>query len=156
MSILAILEQADIFEGLNEEHLELIASISTLSTYNYNDAIFEETSMSDELYVIARGEVDILINPSISDDFANEPTPILTMRRGEVFGEIALVDQGTRSASARSVQQGTELVVIPRAGLISLCEAKPELGYRLMSRLAIDLAKKIRNSDLRMKTWNAW
>ena len=156
MSILAILEQADIFEGLNEEHLELIASISTLSTYNYNDAIFEETSMSDELYVIARGEVDILINPSFSDDFTSEPTPILTMRRGEVFGEIALVDQGTRSASARSVQQGTEVVVIPRAGLIGLCEANPELGYRLMSRLAIDLAKKIRSSDLRIKTWNAW
>jgi CRP/FNR family cyclic AMP-dependent transcriptional regulator len=156
MSILSILEQADIFDGLHPEHLELIASISTLSTYNYNDVIFEETSMSDELFVIARGEVDILINPTFSDDLTAEPTPIVTMRRGEVFGEIALVDQGTRSASARSVQQGTEVVVIPRAGLISLCETNPELGYRLMSRLAIDLARKIRSSDLRMKTWMAW
>jgi CRP-like cAMP-binding protein len=156
MSILSILEQADIFDGLDGEQLELIASISTLSVYNYNDAIFEETSMSDELYVIARGEVDILINSTFPDSFTNEPTPIVTMRRGEVFGEIALVDRGTRSASARSVQQGTEVVVIPRADLIALCESNPELGYRLMSRLAVDLAKKIRNSDLRMKTWVTW
>ena len=73
------------------------------------------------------------------------------MRRGQSFGEIALVDEGLRSATARAAQNDTRLLLIPRDKIIMLCETYPQLGYRLMYNLAMDLAMKIRNSDLRIR-----
>ena len=76
---------------------------------------------------------------------------IATMRRGQSFGEVALVDEGLRSASACAAQKETRLLIIPRDKLIMLCETYPQLGYRLMYNLAADLAMKIRNTDLRIR-----
>lgn len=70
---------------------------------------------------------------------------------GQSFGEVALVDEGLRSASARAAQKETRLLVIQRDKLIMLCETYPQLGYRLMYNLAADLAMKIRNTDLRIR-----
>lgn len=75
---------------------------------------------------------------------------IATLRRGQSFGEIALVDEGVRFATCRAAQKNTRLLVIPREKLIMLCETYPQLGYRLMYNLAADLAMKIRNTDLRI------
>jgi CRP/FNR family cyclic AMP-dependent transcriptional regulator len=76
---------------------------------------------------------------------------VSVMRRGQSFGEIALVDEGLRSATVRASQKNTRLLVIPRDKLLMLCETYPQLGYRMMYNLAADLAMKIRNTDLRIR-----
>ena len=115
------------------------------------EMIFFEGSKSDELYIIADGVVDILVNPDLVSDNPEEnhnPVKIATLRRGQSFGEIALVDQGLRSASAKTVHENTHLLIIPRDKLIAVCEEHPDLGYRLMLNLAADLALKIRSTGL--------
>lgn len=149
-----ILKQADIFFEFAPNQLEQVASICEERQYKANQLIFKENSASDELYVIARGEVEILIDPAlVSDrpDTPSRPTTIATLRRGQSFGEVALVDQGLRSASTRSASHDTQLLVIPRDKLMLLCNTDPQLGYRLMHNLAADLALKIRNTDLRVR-----
>ena len=76
---------------------------------------------------------------------------IATMRRGQNFGEVTLVDQGLRSASARCAMPNTHLLVIPRDRLMMLCDTYPRLGYKLMGNLAADLALKMRNADLSIR-----
>lgn len=157
MSLQTVLKQADIFAELTTTQLELVASICTVHTYNRNDVIVEENTASDELYVIAQGEVDIQIDPSlIGGDPDAGPQTIATLERGQSFGEVALVDQGVRSASVRCAQQDTEVLVIPRDKLIMLCDVYPDFGYRLMRNLAADLAMKIRNTDLMMREQLTW
>ncbi len=156
-SIPAVLAQADIFSELSPEQLELIASISSVTDHNTGDLIFEENSASQELYIIFDGEVDIQIDPSLfgeSNRFG--PLTLTTLRRGQSFGEMALIDQGLRSASARCAQDETRLVVIPREALMDLCRNYPELGYFLMRNLAVDLASKIRDSGFQMREWLTW
>ena len=95
--------------------------------------------------------VDILVNPDLvsnNQEKNNDPVTIATLRRGQSFGEIALVDQGLRSASAKTIQENTRLLIIDRDKLMAACEEYPELGYRLMQNLAADLALKIRSSGL--------
>ena len=154
MSHSGILLQADIFQGITTQQIERIAAICEDKYYSVAEMIFEEKSASDELYIIARGEVEILVDPAlVSDrpDIASRPTTIATLRRGQSFGEMALVDQGLRSASARSATNNTHLIVIPRPKLMEICENYPELGYRLMYNLAADMALKIRNSGLMIR-----
>lgn len=154
MSHLGILHQADIFFGFSREQLSLVDLVCLEKHYKLGEIIFEENSASDELYLIARGEVEILIDPALVSDRADtpsHPTTITTLRRGQSFGEIALVDQGLRSATARSASQETQLLVIPRDRLMGLCDSDPYLGYHLMKNLAADLALKIRNTDLTIR-----
>ncbi len=151
MPNLHVLQQTEIFFEFAPEQLDRVAALCTEKRFGVGDMVFEENSASDELYVIAAGEVDILVDPSLVGDRAgapSRPTTIATLRRGQCFGEVALVDQGLRSASARSASHETRLLVIPRQALMDLCERDPALGFRLMRNLAADLATKIRNTDL--------
>jgi CRP-like cAMP-binding protein len=155
MPLAHILKQTDIFYELTPTQLELIASLCQERRCKAGDVIFEENAASDELYIIAQGEVEIQVDPALVGDESLARTPslvtIATLRRGQSFGEVALVDQGLRSASARCSANNTQLLVIPRDKLISLCDTYPQLGYRLMRNLAADLALKIRSTDLSIR-----
>lgn len=150
-SLVNFLKQSDIFYQFTPTQLEMVANLCQEMVFNDKGIIFQENSGSKELYVIAQGEVDILIHQSTIGDADKDGTAVARLRRGQSFGEVALVDEGLRSASARAAQKDTLLIVIQRDKLIMLCETYPQLGYRLMYNLAADLAMKIRNTDLRIR-----
>jgi CRP/FNR family cyclic AMP-dependent transcriptional regulator len=157
MSFITVLKQADIFYELTNTQLELVASICTEKTYGQGEIIFEENTPGNQLYVIANGEVGIQVNPAlVGKDQKGEAFTIATLRRGQSFGEVSLVDEGLRSAGARSAQSDTRLVIIPRDKLMLLCDTYPQLGYRLMRNLAADLAMKIRHTDLQVREQLTW
>jgi CRP-like cAMP-binding protein len=148
------LKQADIFSQFSAEELDQVTQLCEERIYDRGEIIFQEGSASDELYIIAEGEVLIQVDPNlVSDDPRQQAAPmtIATLRRGQSFGEIALVDRGIRSATARSSGTHTRLLIIPAAALLLLCAANAGFGYRLMYNLAVDLALKIRNADLLLR-----
>ena len=146
-SMINFLKQSDIFYQFTPTQLELVANLCQEVVFDAGDLIFQENSSSKELYVITQGEVDILINRGTGNEKKKE-SAVARLRRGQSFGEVALVDEGLRSASARASQKDTRLLIIQREKLIILCETYPQLGFRLMYNLAGDLAMKIRNTDL--------
>jgi CRP-like cAMP-binding protein len=148
-----ILKQTDIFYQLSPAQLELVANLCEERTLSRGETILEEGANSKELYIIIQGEVDILVNPAMvgGPGSPKSEVTIATLRRGQSFGEIALVDEGMRSATARASQKETKLLVIARDKLLMLCDTYPQLGYRLMYNLAADLAMKVRNTDLRIR-----
>jgi CRP/FNR family cyclic AMP-dependent transcriptional regulator len=146
-NLVNFLKQSDIFYQFTPTQLELVANLCKEKTFNEGGIVFRENSASKELYVIAQGDVDILIQSGES----KENNVVAKLRRGQSFGEVALVDEGLRSATARAAQKDTQLLVIQRDKLVMLCETYPHLGYRLMYNLAADLAMKIRNTDLRIR-----
>lgn len=152
--IIRSLKQSDIFYQFSHTQLQMVANLCQEVTFQVGELIFQEDSNSKELYIITQGEVDILIKPSkvsVLGYLEDEETLVARLRRGQNFGEVALVDEGLRSASARAAKKNTRLLVIERGKLITLCETYPELGYRLMYNLSTDLAMKIRNTDLRIR-----
>ena len=157
MSVVSTLRQADILSELTLTQLELIASICTEHTYGSGDVIFEENTNGSELYVIVDGEIEIQVDPSlVGKPSSTQPQTIAKLRRGQSFGEVALVDQGVRSARAISAQSDTRVLLIQREKLMLLCDSYPHLGYRLMRNLAADLAMKIRNTDLKVREYLTW
>jgi CRP/FNR family cyclic AMP-dependent transcriptional regulator len=128
----------------------MVANICSEERFSAGQVIFEESSNSKELYVIVRGEVEILISPTTGAP-AKDKHQIAVLRHGQSFGEVALVDEGLRSATARATQKDTRLLVIARDKFLMLCETYPQLGYRVMGNLAADLATKIRNADMKIR-----
>lgn len=152
-----VLKQADIFYEFTNTQLELVSSICEERKYEANEIIFEENTPGDELSIIADGEIAIQVNPAIlGKDSSIGAQTIATLRRGQSFGEVSLVDEGLRSARAKATEEGARLVVIPRDKLMRLCDSYPQLGYRLMRNLAADLAMKIRNTDLQVREYLTW
>jgi CRP-like cAMP-binding protein len=136
-ALVNFLKQSDIFYGLTPTQLELVANLCQDVTFPAGETIFKESSSSKELYVIAQGDVEILINPRAiqATPESGGETVITKLRRGQSFGEVALVGEGLRSASARAGEKDTRLLVIQRDKLLMLCETYPQLGYRLMYNL---------------------
>jgi CRP/FNR family cyclic AMP-dependent transcriptional regulator len=157
MQRINILRGVDIFQDLSESQLERVAQICEERVCQMGAVIFEENTASDELYIIADGMVDIRVDPSILGVPSQAgPTTIATLRRGQIFGEVALVDQGLRSASARCAVNNTKLLVIKRDDLIAICGQDFQMGYVLMRNIAADLSFKIRSTDLIVREQLLW
>lgn len=155
-SIAAILSVTELFDNLSPIQLDLVSAICTSAEYKEGDVLVKEQESSDEMYVIARGSVEVMMNPSFvgaQADTNMEPVVLTELRQGQVFGEVSLVDQGIRSATIRVNQEGTQLISIPRDKLIKLCDTYPEMGYKVMKNVAADLAFKIRNTDLTVRQY---
>ncbi|CUS03167.2 putative Cyclic nucleotide-binding protein [Candidatus Promineifilum breve] len=146
-----ILATTEIFDNFNDAQLTLVAALCTPVTYNQGHVLLTENDQSDEMYIIGRGGVEVLVNPG-AVGAANAPggvAPVVLteLRQGQVVGEVALVDQGVRSATIRVSRDETLLLRLRRDQLMRLCETYPVLGYKLMRNLASELATKIRNTD---------
>lgn len=155
-SIAAVLSITELFDNLSEAQLELVASICESGTYQPGVELLKEHENSDDLYVIVRGGVEVMMDPSFvgtGEAHEVEMAVLTELRQGQVFGEVALVDQGIRSATIRVSQENTQVLRIPRERLMLLCDTYPDLGYQLMKNVAADLAFKIRSTDLTVRQY---
>lgn len=153
MSKKYILEQIDIFQDLSSSQLALIEEICSEKRCNQGDIIFKENLTSNEFYIIAEGEVEIQVDPDTIGDGSDayQSTTIAVLRRGQSFGEVAMVDPGVRSASARCRSETCKLLIIERKDFMNLLEGNYEMGYITMRNLAADLALKIRQTNLMVR-----
>jgi CRP/FNR family cyclic AMP-dependent transcriptional regulator len=147
--ILPVLQDADVFYNLSPEQLERIAAICTVVRLPKGTIVLRENHPGDEMYLISSGSVDILVDPATLGLETNaRPTTVATLRRGQTFGEVVLVDKGLRSATVQVAEDDTVLLAMRRDDLIRLCQEDYELGYLVMRNIAADLAFKIRSTDL--------
>ncbi len=155
-SIISALSVTDIFDTLTRTQLELVAAISQPVTYQTGEVIIQEHGRTDSMFIIVQGLVEILVNPGFvtkSSDDDDEMLCLAELRAGQVVGEIALVDQGIRTATARIGKDESQLLRISREKMLNLCDTYPELGYKIMKNLAADLAFKMRNTDLTVRQY---
>ena len=147
MSIVPLLKKVEILNNLSESQLQKVAELCREQTCNADDLIFKENDKSSELYLIQDGLVEITL--SVPEPGTEQS--IVTLGKGQIFGEVALVDEGPRTASARCIADGTRLWVARRADFISLCERDTSIGFLVMKNIAADLSFKLRLVNLTRK-----
>jgi CRP-like cAMP-binding protein len=116
--------------------------------------IFSEGDDGDKMFIIQEGSVRVALNIRGTDGSHTQST-INMLYAGQSFGEMVLLDGSTRSATITSVDPGV-LLVLPEQDFAQLCEANPRIGYRVMRRLASDLAYKLRSSNLLLRGNIRW
>jgi CRP-like cAMP-binding protein len=145
------LRRVEVLTGLTDEQLARVASICQKQVYNAQDVIVREGEPSDEIYVIHRGSVEIILaGGRVTAETLAAPGPqaIVSLGQGQVFGEMALIDMGPRSATVRCTADSSELYVIRRRDFVQLCEQDTDIGYKVMHNLAADLSFKLRHRNL--------
>lgn len=146
--------QVEIFEGLSADQLARIGAISREEHYRQNQIIFHENTPGDCMYIVLDGEVEIQVDPCILGEDCPEdipPASITLIRRGQNFGEVALVDNGVRSASAICHSRTAHFLLIPRDTFLQLCREDLAMGYKVMFNIAADLANRIRTTDFMLR-----
>lgn len=148
-----LLERSELFAGLTADQIKRVAELREEVAYQSGEVIVREGEASDEIYVVREGMVEVLVSEGAIPDVPGPPQmrPIVHLGPGQTFGEMALVDQGARSATVRCVKDGTRLYVIPRQRLLALCDNDPRIGYLLMRNVASDLSFKLRHRNLRVR-----
>lgn len=106
--VVALLQKVELFDGLPEDDLRRVAAIVGGTTLGADEVLFEEGDPGDCFYIVYRGAVQILkTRPDGSEE------KLAVRRGGEAFGEMALLNDAPRSATARA-QEETQLVTVAR------------------------------------------
>ena len=150
MSVAKLLQRCELFADLTPEQLECIVALGQEVAYDAGDVIIHEADPSDEMYIIGNGMVEVEISKDTIHDVPGAPqlSSIVRLGQGQVFGEMALVDHGRRSATVRCVEKHTVLYVIPRQDFLDLCNSNHHIGYIVMRNIAADLSFKLRHRNI--------
>jgi CRP/FNR family transcriptional regulator, cyclic AMP receptor protein len=108
-----------------------------INEYDVSDVIFEEGSTGRELFVVLDGKVDIVKNTGATR------TVIVTLDKGEFFGEMAVIDGSARSATAIAAATGTRVMRINHARFVYLVSQQPAFALMIMDALS----KRLRASN---------
>jgi len=124
------LRRCALFAHVEPEGLSVLARAMVTRRYRRNEVIFHQGDPGDALHVITGGAVKILL-PSAEGDEAI----IATLRPGDFFGELSLLDGRPRSATATTVEP-SETLSLPRDVFRELVQQHPELRDALFAALA--------------------
>lgn len=140
-----ILVGTDVFSGLSDEEIGLILPLCRTESFRRGERIIEENEAGDDLYILIEGEVSIQLE-AITPHF---DVAISKIPRGQILGELALIDNEPRSARATCVMD-CKCIVISGAALRGIFDMNPVLGYKVMTNLAKTISARIRKTNRRL------
>jgi CRP-like cAMP-binding protein len=118
-----------LFAELPHQALEAIARRCKVRRYAADEHVLHHHETSFDLFFVLDGRVRVVLySPTGRDVSFRDLGP------GEVFGELAAIDGGTRSASVLAIEP-TALVVMSRADFIALTQTHPEVAQALQRHL---------------------
>jgi CRP-like cAMP-binding protein len=121
-----MLQQSPLFRGLEPAVLERIAALATQRGYRRGEVVFRGGDPGDALYGVVTGRIRISAGSAAGREiFLNVMGP------GDTFGEIALLDGGTRTATATAIEPA-ELVSLRRGPLFELLAREPKAALELL------------------------
>src|ERR1051326_2913791 len=119
----------NLFEHLNDDDRAALAGVVNSMELAGQSTLFRGGDPGESLFVVRKGEVELFIK-----DTAGQKIVLNVSREGEIFGELALLDHGGRTATAVALVE-TELLEIDREGLLLLFRRTPEAALRLLAAM---------------------
>lgn len=133
-STLALLASVPVFGELSGKELKAVERILYRRTYTARETIFSQGDPGVGMYIIAEGEVEIRAEP--------EGKVLTMLSEGAFFGEIALLNDDPRSATAVAASPCV-LWGFYQPELIDLLERKPRLGVKILFSVAQITGKRL-------------
>jgi len=132
-----------LFEGLSAREVALLCKLIYTRHFKTNEYIFYKGDPGSAMYVILKGDVEIM------DHKNGKMFRIAFLNDHSFFGEIALLDDAPRTASARATCESTILCLF-KDDLKNFSKKHPVTGLKIMNNLSIVLAKRLRYTNERL------
>jgi CRP/FNR family cyclic AMP-dependent transcriptional regulator len=136
---LLLLKQSPVFSMVSTDDLRVVAQSLEKQEYFAGDHIFEINEQGDHLYILVSGKVGI----SIDKDPCSE-NYIALLGQGDTFGEMNLLDDLPRSATAHVLEDATVLT-LEKTRLRGLIQSYPDISIGMLRSMSL----RIREVNLR-------
>jgi CRP-like cAMP-binding protein len=137
-----LLSGIELFSELNEQELTEVAALAQVRSIPRDTTIFHEGDTSDAIFVVVKGRVKIVTTSTDGKEF------ILTvLGAGQIFGEMALLEAASRSASVITVT-AVEVLMISRSDFDLLLTTNPGISRKLMAILS----RRLRRANSKMES----
>ena len=143
------LKRIQLFEDLIDEELDELADICHKEAFKAGEIIFEEGAIGDKFYIIQRGEVRI---SKIIQGIGEEA--LVVLKEGSYFGEMALIDEAPRSATAICNTRST-LLVIDKENFEQLLSENHTIASKLLWTFVRTLSVRLRETNEKIKSFFA-
>jgi CRP-like cAMP-binding protein len=130
-----------LFAGLRSEALHLVAQVAVEETHPVGTVVFKHGDVGEKLYVIIEGRVRITREVQGMGEEA-----LAIVGPGDVFGEMALLDDAPRSATAR-VHERCRLLAIHRDAFEDLLFVHKDLAYEVLWNVVRMLTRRLRETN---------
>lgn len=136
-----------IFHGLTSRQLARVMLSMQRRIYHSSEKLFEEGQVGKAVFIIKSGKVEL------SRTSANGPRSLGVLGSGQMFGEMALLEQMQRTATATVVEEG-EIFLLYTATLEAVIRDHPHIGVKLLRNMAIMLSALLRKTNRELDSHN--
>ena len=136
-SVIDSLREISFFQEISDHDLRNIADIITEKSYATGALIVEELTEAERFCIIAKGKIQITKRLDNGEELV-----LAVQSNGDFFGEMALLDERPRSATARALE-ATTVMEVSRRDFEKLLFKAPMLASRIMK----ELSSRLRETD---------
>lgn len=141
LKVTDILKKIPLFEHLTKRELKTIAKLVHSREYRTGEYIFKKDEPGAAMFIIKKGAVAVVLpGPD------NSEIQLATLKFGTFIGELALLDNSPRSASAKAVEP-TEALAFFRSELNKLLKTYPAIGSKIMKKLALIIGQRLKATN---------
>lgn len=123
------LAQVELFRLLDDDELKEFAAVIDLEKVNAGEHLFQVGEFGESMFIVKTGEIELFIK-----DTAGQRILLKIATRDDLFGEISMLDNRPRTATAVALVD-SELFVLDRDDLLLLFEKKPDSGLNLLAAI---------------------
>ena len=147
MSENSVLKNIEIFKYLSPEESRRVLGDVTEVRLKADETVFEAGSAGNEMYIIKKGRI------KVHRVFDGNEITFAEFGAGDAFGEMSLIDEYPRSASA-TVLEDCVLLALPRSTFKQIVERDPPVGVKLLLAVAEVFSKRMRRTDKLLETYH--
>lgn len=140
MEVILALKSTPLFRNVPGEGLKRLSDFIQEKKVSAGDVIFREEDLGDEMYFVRSGHV------SIHHELASGPALIEMVEPGGYFGEMAIIDDSPRTASATAELDGS-LLVLHKNDFRSAAQDYPDIAFEIFR----EFTRRLRRSDQRYR-----
>ena len=137
----AELQTIPIFDEVDGPDFSLLQRFAEVVNYPAGMRMFGEGAPGDAMFFLLKGEVNIM-----KESVTGEKVLLATLGKGNVLGEMSLVDNAPRSATAVA-KTDIELIVLTKESFLNLVESHPRPACKIMLKLMRTLSLRLRQVD---------
>lgn len=126
----SFLANITMFERLNEGDRVALGAVVDELTVPEGHTLFQAGDPGESLFIVRSGDIELFIK-----DTAGQKIVLTIAGPGDMFGELAMLDNGSRTATALALSEA-EVLVLDRDDLMLLFQRQPEAGLHMLAALS--------------------
>jgi CRP/FNR family transcriptional regulator, cyclic AMP receptor protein len=140
---LALLQRMPIFGGIRADVLQFLLALCPIVSVPKDEFFFHEHDQADSMFVLQAGKVAVL------KSWGRREYLLSTLKEGDCFGEMALMDHGPRSASVRAIADCSAICLLA-ANLYTLYTVDSKQFALIQMNMGREVCRRLREADNRL------